>query len=90
LTARTDVVKIYREMLAKDSSLDVPYFDELVRVDDSSYMSEYVWTFLHQPTWVKPPPNLRLPAFDEWSKTHLPNHHPLTKGSLQFVAGKGG
>jgi hypothetical protein len=42
LTARTDAVKIYREMLAKDSTLDVPY------------------------------------------------HHPLTKGSLQFVAGKGG
>ena len=27
LTARTDAVKIYREMLAKDSSLDVPYFN---------------------------------------------------------------
>jgi hypothetical protein len=90
LTARTDAVKIYLEMIAKDSILDVPYFDELARVDDSSFMSEYVWTFLHQPTWMEPPPNLKRAAFDEWRKTHLPNHHALTKGSLQFVAGKGG
>jgi hypothetical protein len=39
-------VKIYGEMLAKESALDVPYFDELVRVDDSAYLPEYVWTFL--------------------------------------------
>jgi hypothetical protein len=73
LTARTDAVKIYREVLAKDSTLDFPCFEELVRVDVSSFMSEYVWTFLHQPTWVKPPPNLKLVAALP-SKYTLHNH----------------
>lgn len=79
-------MKVYREMLAKDSTLDVPYFDELVRVDDSAFMSEYVWTFLHQSTWTAAPPNLKLAAFNNWRKAHLPDHHALTKGSLRFVA----
>jgi len=90
LSARTDSVKIYRELLAKDRTLDVPYFDELVRVDDNAFMSEYVWTFLHQPTWMTPPSNLRLGAFDSWRKVNLPDHHALTKGSLRFVPRKAG
>jgi hypothetical protein len=88
VSARTNAVKIYREMLAKDPSMDVPYFDELSRVDVSAYMPEYVWTFLRQATWVQPP-NLKLAAFDEWRKAHLVNHHALTKGSLQFSIGRG-
>jgi hypothetical protein len=89
LTARTGAVQIYREMLAKDATLDVPYFDELVRVDDSAFLPEYVWTFLRQSTWTTTPAYLRLAAFDAWSKIHLLNHHTLTKGSLRFVPRKG-
>jgi hypothetical protein len=86
LTARKDAVKIYREMLVKDRTLDVPYFDELIQVEDAAFMPEYVWTFLRGSTWTTAPPNLKLVTFEAWCKVHLPGHHAVSKGSLQFVA----
>jgi len=74
-------VKIYREMLAKDPSMDVPYFDELSRVDVSAYMPEYVWTFLRQTTWVQPP-NLQLAAFEEWRKSSFGEPSCAHEGQL--------
>src|SRR5258708_26441875 len=63
LTARTTVVQIYRELKEKDKQLGVPYFEDLAGVADSSFLGEYVWTYLHQAEWESPPEKLRLVDF---------------------------
>jgi hypothetical protein len=82
--ARTSAVQIYRELKEKDRKLSVVYFKDLDRVESNSFMREYVWTYLRQPTWGPPPNELKLSAFDTWKATNLANHQAITKGSIGF------
>jgi hypothetical protein len=84
--ARTTATQVYREMRQKDKELNVAYFNDLERVASGSYIREYVWTYLHQPTWGATPGDLKLAEFDVWRKTNLPNHQAVTKGSISFGA----
>ncbi|HKC58682.1 MAG TPA: hypothetical protein VKB92_01210 [Myxococcales bacterium] len=82
--ARSTATQIYRELRQKDEELAVAYFDDLMRVDSASFMREYVWTYLHQPTWRKVPDNLRLQEFETWCSDNLANHYVVTKGGLRL------
>jgi tetratricopeptide repeat protein len=82
--ARTTATQVYREMRQKDKELNAPYFNDLDRVASGSYMREYVWTYLHQPTWGAAPGDLKLAEFDVWRQTNLPHHQATTKGSISF------
>jgi Tetratricopeptide repeat len=84
--ARTTATQVYREMRQKDRELNVAYFNDLDRVAGGSYIREYVWTYLHQPTWGAVPDDLKLAEFDVWRKTNLPDHQAMTKGSISFSA----
>jgi len=84
--ARTTATKIYQELREKDKALDVAYFNDLERVASSPFMSEYVWTYLRQPTWGAAPGDLKLVDFDVWRKANLANHQAMTQGSISFSA----
>jgi len=86
--ARTSAVHIYRELKAKDRTLNAPYFNDLDRVESNSFMREYVWTYLRRPTWTETPNELRLTEFDAWNATNLGNHQAMTKGSISFSPAK--
>jgi tetratricopeptide (TPR) repeat protein len=86
VAARTNAVKVYRELQQKDDKLNVAYFEELVRVADNSYMGEYVWTYLHQAEWGAPLAALRLVDFMHWRAEHLAKHVVMTHGSIRFAA----
>ncbi|HEV8267518.1 MAG TPA: hypothetical protein VGR00_04765 [Thermoanaerobaculia bacterium] len=81
--ARTIAAKVYGELRAQDSGLDVPYFDDLAAVHAAGFMREYVWEYLRAPSW-KPPATLKLEAFKAWRSAHLANHRVVTKGGLRF------
>jgi Tetratricopeptide repeat len=84
VAARSSAATIYRELQQKDHDLKVAYFNDLSRVQSSSFMREYVWTYLHQPSWGAAPDDLRLTNFDEWRKANLADHQAITKGSISF------
>jgi tetratricopeptide (TPR) repeat protein len=86
MTARTNAVKVYRELQQKDDKLNVAYFEDLVRVADNSYMGEYVWTYLHQAEWGAPLATLHLVDFMHWRAEHLAKHVVMTQGSIRFAA----
>jgi tetratricopeptide (TPR) repeat protein len=86
LTARTDVVQIYRELKEKDKQLVFAYFEDLAGVADNSFLGEYVWTYLHEGEWGSPPPKLRLVDFMHWRAEHLAHHLAMTKGRIRFAA----
>jgi tetratricopeptide (TPR) repeat protein len=86
LAARTSAAGIYRGLQSKDAHLNVPYFEDLARVADNSFLGEYVWTYLHQAEWGSPPAGLHLVDFMHWRADHLTGHAVITEGGIRFVA----
>jgi hypothetical protein len=66
----------YRE--GRRPALPDPYLDDLVRVAEAGYLREYVWSFLHRPSWGRSPSDLGLEGFGAWREAHLARHAPLT------------
>jgi len=81
--ARTIAAKVYGELRAQDSGLEVSYFDDLAAVQAAGFMREYVWEYLRSPSW-KQPASLKLETFKAWRSAHLANHRAITKGGLRF------
>lgn len=86
LAARTQVARAYRESRQKDRPLKLAYFEDLAVVAESSFLAEYVWTYLHQGGWGAPPEGLRLVEFMGWRAQHLAQHQVMTKGQVRFEA----
>ena len=61
-----------------------PYFDELVIVYESGFMTEYVWKYHRQTNWNKPI-GLKQEEFDKWAIEKIPNHKPLIDPPLSVV-----
>ena len=84
--ARTSVATGYVELKATDKKLHDPYCEDLVRVAAASFVPEYVWVYLHEPTWGDAAPKeLRLGEFDSWRAAHLAGHIAQTRGGLAFA-----
>jgi hypothetical protein len=79
--ARRVAVNLYRSMLRKDPGVHSAYFTDLERVDGAGFLREYVWRYLHSPSWPTPDA-LNLHAFDAWRATHLTAHRPVTHGRI--------
>jgi hypothetical protein len=85
VAAREGAIVVYHELKQKDGQLNVAYFEDLQRVADASYVSEYVWTYLHQAEWGFPPDTLHLVEFMRWRARHLSQHAAKTRGRIAFV-----
>ncbi len=81
---RSIAVHMFRELKRNDARLASAYFSDIDRVEAAGFLREYVWSYLHRPSWHSVPENLRLPAFDEWRAMHLPGHVPVTHGRIAF------
>jgi hypothetical protein len=79
--ARRVAVNLYRSMLRKDPGVHSAYFTDLERVDGAGFLREYVWRYLHSPSWPTPDA-LNLHTFDAWRATHLTAHRPVTHGRI--------
>jgi len=88
IEARTTVAKIYQGLRAKDEELDLPYFNDLVRVAQAGFMREYVWHYLRQPAWEQMPANIRMEKFETWRRSNLAEHKPITRGGIRFDQSK--
>jgi len=83
--ARAATLKTYRALQEGDPDLDVPYFNTLSNVADAGFLREYVWIYLHQPSWTQMPNSLNVTEFDQWRESNLKNHKPETEGSIRFI-----
>jgi hypothetical protein len=66
----------------KKEGLQDKYLDELLMIEKSGYMNEYVWIYLRDPNW-KEPLGLRLSEFVNWRHHNLPNHEVQTLAVLR-------
>lgn len=88
---RATAVRMFRALKRNDAQLSSAYFSDIDRVDAAGFLREYVWSYLHRPSWQSPPADLNLKAFDAWRATHLADHVPVTHGRIAFriaAAGK--
>jgi hypothetical protein len=81
VNARQASIQIWKEMGEKDRSLRDTYFDAMVRVLDTGFLREYVWSN-HRRTYWKKPADLREGRFKNWAQKNLKDHRPETHGYL--------
>ena len=84
--AREATLKTYRDLQKHDAQLDLAYFNDLSRVEDAGFLREYVWIYLHQPSWSQEPEGLKLGEFGRWRESNLAGHKVETQGSIKSVA----
>ena len=83
VAARDGCAHLWRELKSKDGRVD-RYLDDLLAVQQSGFIREYVWFYFREPDWSKPA-NLRLSDFDQWQDIHLKSHTPETKAYAHSV-----
>jgi hypothetical protein len=59
-----------------------PYWDEVMKVEKAGFLKQYVWIYLHRPSWPSAERPTNLEAFRKWSTANLRNHRPQTRGKL--------
>jgi hypothetical protein len=82
--ARRVAVNVFRTLARQDSSFRSAYFSDLDQVDGAGFLREYVWRYLHAPSWDREPEGLNLRAFDLWRSGHLIHHHAVTYGRISL------
>ena len=83
VAAREGCVHLWRKLKLQDGRMD-DYLDDLLAIQQSGFIREYVWLYFGEPDWSKPD-NLRLLDFDQWQRLHLKSHTPETKANAHFV-----
>lgn len=81
---RSVALSTFRDLKHSDARLASAYFSDIDRVEAAGFLREYVWSYLHHASWVTPPADLKLAAFDAWRAEHLPDHVPVTHGRITF------
>ena len=69
-----------REYLARaPEQRTSPYFSELARIEAAGFLEEYVWHYLRNESRdIAPPPELDLPAFENFRQRELAEHEVRT------------
>jgi hypothetical protein len=83
LDARNYCSRIWIELKEKNG-LQNRYLDDLILVQKSGFLPEYVWSYFRSDDWVKPE-GLLLDDFDKWRSVHLTEHIPETRANVLFT-----
>lgn len=76
-------ITIWRELKAKDSTLQSDYMNDLLLVDDAGYLNEYIWiNHIKADSKSSMPADLNVDKFQHWSKQHLKSHQPRMEATL--------
>jgi hypothetical protein len=70
----------------KEPTISNRYLDELLRVYASSFIREYVWTYLRRSDWGAEPNGLRLEPFRAWVDENLKDHRVQTMAAVRWRA----
>lgn len=83
LEARDYCARFWMKVKEKDG-LQNRYLDDLIMVQKSGFLREYIWSYFRSDDWVKPE-DLRLDDFDKWRYVHLRGHIPETRTVVRFT-----
>jgi hypothetical protein len=81
---RSVALSTFRDLKRNDARLASAYFSDIDRVEAAGFLREYVWDYLHHTSWLSPPSDLKLAAFEAWRAEHLADHVPVTHGRITF------
>jgi len=81
---RSVALSTFRDLKHSDARLASVYFSDIDRVEAAGFLREYVWSYLHHDSWLSPPADLKLAAFDAWRADHLADHVAVTHGRITF------
>ena len=84
LAGREALARIWTGFKKKGHAVPDEYLDELVVVNDSGFMREYVWRHLAEATWEGMPEGLRLEEFDRWAERNLAGHKVETFADVKI------
>lgn len=82
--ARSKLTGMWTDLKESEPNLEDRYLSELLSVNKSGFMKEYVWHFLRRGWWKTPSDHLRLKEFKTWAEKHLVNHQPETHSCVLF------
>ena len=58
------------------------YWSAVLKVEKAGFLRQYVWIYVHQPSWPAKERPGNLGAFQKWSAANLGNHKAQTRGKL--------
>lgn len=82
--ARSQAVKVYNEVLARDPGCADSYWSTLAAVEAQGFMKAYVWTHHHRYDWPDKSQPRDLAKFRKWQKKNLKKHVPQTPVILEM------
>jgi hypothetical protein len=84
--SRLHLVNAWQEKQALQPTISDGYLDALVAIQAGGFLGEYTARFFSQRNWSLPE-GLRTDAFDQWRKTNLRGHRPVTRivGSWNYA-----
>jgi hypothetical protein len=81
--ARGKQLRLWREIGRKNYAA-VAYLEDLLKVEDAGFFTEYLWQYLRRQEWGPPPPGLRMEEFGQWRARNLSRHTPQTRAWLSL------
>jgi hypothetical protein len=59
-----------------------PYWGDVAKVEKAGFLKQYVWIYLHRPSWSSAERPTDLERFRKWSASNLRSHKSETRGRL--------
>ena len=82
VSAFSSQIQIWRELEEKNDRGSI-YMDQLILVDDSGFLDEYVW-LNHSSIISDAPGNMNTVGFEKWSLKNIPKHEPRIEAQLSL------
>ena len=78
VNARSHLVDAWQEARVRDEAAEDVYLDALLAVRNAGFLNEYVVQYFSRPSWDVPLA-LDNAGFDDYRRTHLRSHRPVTR-----------
>ena len=75
----TYVIQRQKKEMEKDE-----YWEDVKKVEEAGFLSEYVWTFFRRDDWPENDKPKKLEEFKCWQAKEIPSHKPETHGKIEF------
>jgi isocitrate dehydrogenase len=75
-------ITIWNELSENDPKKSI-YMDDLVKVYNSGFMKEYIWTY-HKDTDWKNVDELKMDEFEAWANQNISEHKPRLEARLKL------
>jgi hypothetical protein len=83
-SGRSGALEVYVAQREKKEMEKDEYWEDVKKVEEAGFLSEYVWTFFRRDDWPENDKPKKLEEFKRWQAKEIPNHKPETNGKIEF------